>query len=229
MKRKELLARIRDNHAALFSKPELVGEIQQQYHGYHMRSPFLNLSSKKQYAALREDSAVIIAKEIAQDANSMYPSFLSRLDAMLEVLLVSTSKNNEREKSSKPRRGSYYRLPDFLDPYCWPDFTINLIKTRFPKFTAIFNSEMAYGWLQRIGKETSTPILNILDDSLGRCAELSGEYDQFIDVHMVRTENAASHLKETFGVSAKKICVVGESFPDNADAFARILQGLAAS
>lgn len=199
----KLMARMRTNHADLYSHPERAEEISQSYRDYTVSNPFLNLSSKSQYSKVSGGSVGLIITSSLQPQSSteaMLYDTLPRLEGF-DFLFVTTEEHDQLNESPPGLPGYQYDLPAFLDPYCWLQFVTNLIETRSIQFVIISNSRLGYEWSREIKTKIQMPIVDVLHDLRSDYVDLAKSYDRFIDFHIVFSEE----VKESFGASEDKV------------------------
>jgi glycosyltransferase involved in cell wall biosynthesis len=207
-KYKKLIDHIRANHDDLYSHLERITEIQRGYHDIRVPEPFLNLSSKAQYVSTGEAGGVILVN--SQDTQIPQP-FLREIaiktkskDAINLVLVATHRISFERNISTFGASNQAYYLERFLDPYCWLDFVVNLIRTRSARYVLISNPILTSEWASAISTRTTASVVNLVQDQ-PELLHLSAKYDEFISLHIVFSEHALRALIDDFGVSSEKI------------------------
>jgi glycosyltransferase involved in cell wall biosynthesis len=209
-KHRELLTRIRSNHADLYSHPELAEEIANTYRDYRVANPFLNLSSKNQYLSPPRRVGLVIAATLSPQ-NTHETSFYRLLNEIddFHFLAVTTKIPYAQVLTVSDETDSWpaqvYSLPAFLDIYCWLDFVLNLIRTRSAQFVIIMNSELGYEWSKEIKEQTSVPVLDIVTTLGEGRVDLVKKFDRFIDHYISPSENVTASLVHSIGIPEAKV------------------------
>jgi glycosyltransferase involved in cell wall biosynthesis len=157
----ELIARIRANHADLYSNPDRVEEIQQQYRDFHVANPFINLAATNQYAQFKEPTWLIIITEPPQ------PELLSFLSELREhgvaLISIATCSNLTRmDRQTYLTLTPVYDLAAFLEKHYWLSFIINLISTRSIQFVLLYGSAASQEWTAEIKNRFPAIMFNSL-------------------------------------------------------------------
>jgi GT2 family glycosyltransferase len=207
-KYKKLIDHIRANHDDVYSHLERIAEIQTSYRDTTMPDPFVNLSAKTQYANPSETEGVIL---VGSQDTQIEQSFRRKIainpkpkDAISFVLVATDYVSIERNISTLSASNQTYYLERFLDPYCWLDFVVNLIRTRSARYVIISNPIPTSEWVSVISTRTSALVVNLIQDQ-PELLPLSAKYDEFIDLHIVFSEDAVRSLIGDFGVPPEKI------------------------
>ena len=203
----ELIRHIQSTQAELFANPEVIVDIQKSYRDVRVRGPFLNLSRKTQYVGSTERQMVVIASSPAEVAASL----LVARSCKMNPIFVTTDHTSYRHDEQSSGLTNNYALSLFLDRYCWLDFLVNLIQTRSASTVLISDSELAFEWVPTIKAMTSAMTVDVVRDQDAGSGSLSARYDPFIDLHVAMSTSAAKTLRESFGLSEKKIILFSES------------------
>jgi glycosyltransferase involved in cell wall biosynthesis len=223
-KHKELVARIRHNHEELYSHPEQTEEIGRTYRDYVVSRPFLNLSSKNQFAKMSGKTVGLIIMSALRSSSNTEVLLLRILRELndFDFLIVNTDEEDQLEENASSPPAYKYNLPAFLDRYCWLQFVINLIKTREIRFVVISHSRLGYEWSPKIKKESQTPIVDILQHSGKNFLELAGRFDPFMEIHIAFSQEAVRSIV----APREKIRVLPPNAPPKqiADSFCQTFQ-----
>ena len=205
-KHKALMTHIRTNHADLYSHPDRAEEIARSYRDYVVSDPFLNMSSKSQYARMKGRSiGLVIVRTLTfrSETEEMLYGILRDLEGF-GFLFVATNGDDRLNQGPLDLPGYQYNLAAFLDSYCWLQFVVNLIETRSVQFVVISNSRLGYEWSQEIRAKVQTPIVDVLHDLRSDYVHLSKRFDPFIDFHIAFSEK----VKDSFRGSEGKVRVL---------------------
>jgi glycosyltransferase involved in cell wall biosynthesis len=224
--RRELMGKIRGRHEKLFLDPRAVQVIERSYQNYRVREPFLNLSSKDQYAGEGRIALFVSDRESIGPVMHLVLRMLEYRRGFVPTLLT-TNLSDELESEDESFPGSVYGLPRFLDDYCWVDFLTNFIKTRDVGMIAFSNSSLIHGWLPEVGKCTVAPIMNLLETENVAKLQLARDYDQFIDCHISTSLDIKRRLSD-FGISHNKVVTVlsSQSTREIAEALSEVSEKL---
>jgi glycosyltransferase involved in cell wall biosynthesis len=233
-KRPELLARIRCNHAELFSHPKRIEAIQHSYRDYRVSNPFANLSSKSLYLGWGEPLGLIITSQSPPaSTRPALHDFLRDIKSQMDsrFLSVLTTRNSQKwDKELREISQEVYNLTSFLDAYCWLDFVINLITTRRIRFVLILSSKVGYDWLERIKEQCSASVIDVLLEPDEGYVRLSGKLDRFLNYHVAFSEEVSKSLVQDFGVSKAKVGVIplsGSTLIRRNDLYSLVLNDIA--
>jgi glycosyltransferase involved in cell wall biosynthesis len=157
----ELVARIRAKHADLYSNPDRIEEIQQQYRDFHVTNPFINLAAPNQYTQLKEPTWLVIITEPPQ------PEVLSLLSELREhevdLISIATCSNlSVLDRQTYIVSTLTYDLSAFLEQHYWLNFIINLISTRMIQFVLLYGSAARHEWAAEIKKRFPSAMFNSL-------------------------------------------------------------------
>jgi glycosyltransferase involved in cell wall biosynthesis len=202
-----LIDHIRTNHKDLYTHLDQITEIQSNYRDIKVPEPFINLSSKAQYLHSSQSEVVLlVSASNNQDADLFFQDIASKLvgkQAVNFVLVRTRQFSYERRIPQNHRSNHNYCLEQFLDPYCWLDFVLNVINTRSVKSVVISNSAFTYEWMAALKNRTSSFVTNVIQDD--EFLNVSSNCDEFIDLHIVLSEHAVKLLTRDLGVSPRKI------------------------
>ena len=207
-KYKNLIDRIRTNHDDLYSHLERIAEIQRSYHDIRVLEPFLNLSSKAQYGKPSDrEGVILVGSQDTQVEHSFWREIATKAkppDAINLVLVAAHHVSFEKDLSTFSTSNQTYYLERFLDNYCWLDFVVNLIRTRSTRYAVFSDPVLTSEWASAIRTHTSALVVNLVQDRPELLC-LSAKCDEFIDLHIVFSENALRSLIGDFGVPPEKI------------------------
>jgi len=162
-KRPELLAKMRSNHADLFSDLERIESIQKNYRDYRVLNPFLNLASEEQYFQFSRPVGLVLVSEPPHLPDRVYDSLSELREKGATLISVITGGSSELSPKLHTVSSSTYNLATFLEQYYWRDFVINLIRTRAIQFTLICNSKLGYELSPLIKTKTSCTIVDTIE------------------------------------------------------------------
>ena len=221
-KSRTLIKRIRSTHAQIFAHPEEIADIQKSYRDVKALRPFLNLKSKTQYQSSNDRQMIVIAAGMLPHELSSETNPQSSFRPIIVTTDYTACQQGELQRNTSMGE---YALSKFLDRYCWLDFLLNLIETRSASLVIISNSELAYKWTPTIKTRASILLVDLIQDQASGSRKLSARYDQFIDIHVVFSENTMNSLAKEIDISTNKIQLLPKcSFLE--DDFIDLLQSL---
>lgn len=189
--RQRLIARIRANHKELYSHPEHIETIERKYRDISVVNPFVNLRFTKQYASYPENLVLVIADGKPRNEWILH-AVLGELQSRKPMRFLLAGMDSNRQADTQPYRLTKltYNLANFLEPYCWLDFVINLIRTKAICLIVISHSKNGYEWIPRIKRATSAKVIDFLSDDEREYCKLSLKYEKFIDAHVSYTRQS---------------------------------------
>ena len=202
-KYQKLIDHIRANHHDIYAHPERTKEIQCKYRNIRVPDPFLNLSSKAQYAKSNAAEIVIIGSVdvVGQLTREI---MAERIDKSGFIPVATNHVAFQRTSEMHELPTFVYRLVHFLDEYCWLGFVVNVIKTRGARFVVIWNSEDAYDWLPALKTRTSAFTIDVIENNIDSIRR-GAKHDNFIDLHIALSDHARRSLTGDFKIASEKV------------------------